>query len=203
MAISYLHLHTIILNTSLPSASTYWQTTSLETWPLRLGTEKLVAETAKEAPKIVTPYGAYINTQPQPEKIIASHEPEVKQVPQFLHPYGALQPTTHGNLLLLNSPYYAAYSLPLGYVAPSVAPSVATTPSTITSKAKPATTDEVKDVEAVESTEQEVDTIERLQKLQAKTQTTAGDLKSDLRLRAAVSRINSNYVIEEIIAVPG
>ncbi|XP_060655073.1 uncharacterized protein LOC132790533 isoform X3 [Drosophila nasuta] len=207
-------------------AGTYWQTTSFETWPLRSplqqfasfaapaapaqpAAEKLTAEQPKEAAKLVTPYGAYLAAQqPQPEKLTA---PEVNQVPQqpqqvpqaalgVLSPYGALQvTTTHGNLLLINSPYYAAYSLPLAYVAPSVAPAVATTASTTTSTVKPTTIAEVDD-----DVEDEVDTIETLQKLQAKTQTTAtNDLQSDERLRAAVSRINSNYVIEEIVAVPG
>ncbi|KAL7732280.1 hypothetical protein ACLKA6_018512 [Drosophila palustris] len=146
--------------------------------------------TTLEAAKLLTPYGAYFAAQPQPEKLTASNEP--KQVPQFLQPYGALQSTTHGNLLLLNSPYYAAYSLPLAYVAPSVAPAIATTPSTTTSTVKPTTAAEVEAVDSVEATEQAVDTIETLQKLQAKTQTSV-----------AVGRINSNYVIEEIVAVPG
>lgn len=121
----------------------------------------------------------------------------------MLQPYGALQSTTHANLLLLNSPYYAAYSLPFAYVAPSISPSIATTPSTTTSTAMPTTAANVETVDSPESVEQTVDTIETLQKLQAKTQTPAGDLKSDQKLRAAVGRINSNYVIEEIVAVPG
>ncbi|KAH8390645.1 hypothetical protein KR215_008987, partial [Drosophila sulfurigaster] len=153
------------------------------------------------AAKFVTPYGAHLAAQqPQPEKLTAPEVKQVPQQPQVLSPYGALQATTtHGNLLLINSPYYAAYSLPLAYVAPSVAPAVATTASTTTSTVKPTTTAEVDD-----DVEDEVDTIETLQKLQAKTQTSAtNDLQSDERLRAAVSRINSNYVIEEIVAVPG
>ncbi|XP_034480836.1 uncharacterized protein LOC117786606 [Drosophila innubila] len=182
----------------IPKNLTSWQTTSFESWP---PAGKLLTKTPKEAANILTPYGAYFATQAQPEKLIASNEP--KQVPHLLHPYGALQSTTHGNLLLLNSPYYAAYSLPLAYVAPSIAPALAATPSTTTSTAKPTTTAEVETVDSVEATEQTVDNIETLQKLQAKTQTTAADLKSDGKLRTAVARINSNYVIEEIVAVPG
>ncbi|KAM8710642.1 hypothetical protein ACLKA7_017293 [Drosophila subpalustris] len=185
-------------------ANTYWQTTSFETWPpAAASAERLLAETPKEAAKLLTPYGAYFAAQPQPEKLTASNEP--KQVPQFLQPYGALQSNTQTNLLLLNSPYYAAYSLPLAYVAPSIAPAIATTPSTTTSTAKPTIAAEV------EATEKAVDTIETLQKLQAKTQTSV--MRSDEKLReiknlkkttkSKIGRINSNYVIEEIVAVPG
>lgn len=163
--------------------------------------EKLTAAIPAQLP-VQTPYGAYL--QAQPEKLT-----EFKQIPQIAHipqhvpqaltAYGALQSTqTHGNLVLLNSPYYAAYSLPLAYVAPSVVPVTATAASVTTTTAKPATVEEVEPVDA----EDESDTIETLQKLQAKTQTT-GDLKSDKQLRAAVSRINTDYVIEEIVAVPG
>ncbi|XP_064544722.1 uncharacterized protein LOC135432823 [Drosophila montana] len=149
---------------------------------------------------VLTPYGAYQATQPQPEKLTAAKEAETGKQAQFetLTPYGALQAITHGNLLLISTPYYAAYSLPLAYVAPSVDISTATPSTTTTSTAKTATAD---DVEVVKEEEEE-DTIETLQKLRANTQTD-GDLKSDTRLRAAVSRINSDYVIEEIVAVPG
>ncbi|EDW69597.2 uncharacterized protein Dvir_GJ13339 [Drosophila virilis] len=109
-----------------------------------------------------------------------------------LTPYGAYQ------ALLISSPYYAAYSLPLAYVAPSVDASAATPSTTTTSTAKPATAD---DIEVAKEPEEE-DTIETLQKLRSNTQTD-DDLKSDARLRAAVSRINTDYVIEEIVAVPG
>lgn len=170
--------------------------------------EKLTAAKQTELP-VQTPYGAYFAAQPQPEKLTATNPTQIKQLsqiahithaPQALSAYGALQSTTHGNLVLLNSPYYAAYSLPLAYVAPSVVPVAATVPSVTTSStAKPTT---VEEVEPVDDVEDETDTIETLQKLQAKTQT-SDDLKSDKQLRAAVSRINTDYVIEEIVAVPG
>lgn len=245
-----LHTHTqFLLYSYSPSANTYtWQTTSLESWPLRsplqpVGNlapapspaapaagqrllakqaapvqtpygaflaaqsqpEKLKSANLAEA-QLPTPYGAYFAAQPQPEKLTAAKPTEIKQLsqiahaPQALSAYGALQSTTHGNLVLLNSPYYAAYSLPLAYVAPSVVPIATTAPSVTTSStAKPTT---VEEVEPVDDVEDETDTIETLQKLQAKTQT-SGDLKSDKQLRAAVSRINTDYVIEEIVAVPG
>ncbi|KAH8366059.1 hypothetical protein KR093_008823, partial [Drosophila rubida] len=160
------------------------------------------------AAKLATPYGAYFAAQAQPEKLTAAALKQVPQQPQVaLSPYGALQAATttaHGRLLLLNSPYYAAYSLPLAYVAPSIAPAEATTASTTTTTVKPTTTAEM-EVEAESDNEDEVDTIETLQKLQSKTKTLpkTNDLQSDERLRAAVSRINANYVIEEIVAVPG
>lgn len=176
--------------------------------------EKLTAANPSEV-QGQTPYGAYFPTLAQPQKLTAANPAQVplqtpygaylqaqpaqisQHVPQALSAYGALQSTqTHGNLLLLNSPYYAAYSLPLAYVAPSVVS--ATEASVTTTTAKPSTVEEVEPVDA----EDESDTIETLQKLQAKTQT-AGDLKSDKQLRAAVSRINTDYVIEEIVAVPG
>ncbi|EDV96564.1 GH15131 [Drosophila grimshawi] len=201
---------------SQPSASTYWQTASFEAWPPRSQLQPIVNYVAppsaqqQQAEKLVaaapannlTPYGAYFAAQSQPEKLTAPPAAErVKQTvqPKFgvLTPYGALQATTQGKLLLLNSPYYAAYSLPLAYVAPSVGIAATTPSTTTTSTAMPATAEKVED-----DAESEEDTIETLQKLQAKPQT-SGDLKSDQRLRAAVSRINSNYVIEEIVSVPG
>lgn len=275
-----LHTHTqFLLYSYSPSANTYtWQTTSLESWPLRSPLQPVVNLApapspaapaagqrllAKQAAPVQTPYGAflaaqsqpeklksanlaeaqlptpygayfaaqpqpekftaakpteiqaqtpysaYFAAQPQPEKLTAANPTEIKQLsqiahiahaPQALSAYGALQSTTHGNLVLLNSPYYAAYSLPLAYVAPSVVPIATTAPSVTTSStAKPTT---VEEVEPVDDVEDETDTIETLQKLQAKTQT-SGDLKSDKQLRAAVSRINTDYVIEEIVAVPG
>ncbi|XP_017864392.1 PREDICTED: uncharacterized protein LOC108614677 isoform X2 [Drosophila arizonae] len=201
-------------------ASTYWQTTSFETWPAHsrlqppvnydtpaatksVSAQKIVAASMDN---ILKPYGAIKGAaQPQPEKLTVDKAAETTSSTQFaaLTPYGALKSTIHGNLLLLNSPYYAAYSLPFAYVAPSVGIAAATTPSTTTSTAKSETTDDIpikKDEEEKETAE---DTIETLQKLRAKPQTSAGDLKSDTRLRAAVSRINSDYVIEEIISVPG
>lgn len=178
--------------------------------------EKLTAANPSEV-QVQTPYGAFFPTLAQPEKLTDASSAQVplptpygaylqaqpahisQHVPQALSAYGALQSTqTHGNLVLLNSPYYAAYSLPLAYVAPSVVPVTATAASVTTTTAKPSTVEEVEPVDA----EDESDTIETLQKLQAKTQT-AGDLKSDKQLRAAVSRINTDYVIEEIVAVPG
>lgn len=51
----------------------------------------------------------------------------------------------------------------------------------------------------------EGDKPEKLQALppkEAKTQT-SGDLKSDVGLRSAVSKINPDYVIEEIVPIPG
>lgn len=165
-----------------------------------------IAQKLDAAPAIdnvLTPYGALqAAAQPQPEKLTAAKVAQTTNPTHFgaLTPYGALQSTTHGNLLLLNSPYYAAYSLPFAFVAPSVGIAAAT-PNTTTSIAKPATTDDIEVDKAEE--EAEDDAIETLQKLQAKSQTSAGDLKSDARLRAAVSRINSDYVIEEIVSVPG
>lgn len=204
--------HSTILIAILSSASTYWQTTSVETWPLRsrlqpfvnyvapAASQKLSAATAMD--NVLTPYGAYQATQSQTEKLTAAKEAQTTKQAQFetLTPYGALQATTHGNLLLISSPYYAAYSLPVAYVAPSVDTSTAPPSTTTTSTAKPATVDDIE--VAKEEEEEEDDTIETLQKLRANTQTD-GDLKSDARLRAAVSRINSDYVIEEIVSVPG
>jgi len=56
------------------------------------------------------------------------------------------------------------------------------------------------------SSEIEIEKPEKLQALpteKTRTRTQTGDLKSDLGLRSAVSKINPDYVIEEIVPVPG
>ncbi|SPP85199.1 Hypothetical predicted protein, partial [Drosophila guanche] len=104
-------------------------------------------------------------------------------------PFGAYQPA-----VIYNSPFYAAYSLPLAYVLQPTTPGTATTPAT----ADATTTSTIKP----ESIAEELEKPEKLQELPAETQTT-GDLKSDSGLRSAVSKINPNYVIEEILSIPG
>ncbi|XP_043861985.1 uncharacterized protein LOC120449115 isoform X2 [Drosophila santomea] len=124
-------------------------------------------------------------------KLIAAAAPA-----QHLAPYGAYQP------VLLSAPYYAAYNLPLAYVVqPTIAG--ATTTSTSTSPTTSTTTGRPESL--AEDSSSELEKPEKLQvlpELAEKTRTT-GDLKSDVGLRSAVSKINPEYVIEEIVPVPG
>ncbi|XP_016999923.2 uncharacterized protein [Drosophila takahashii] len=126
-------------------------------------------------------------------KLIAGSAPA-----QGLTAYGAYQP------VLINAPYYAAYQLPLAYV---VQPTTATTADQTTAAGATTTTTGRPESLADDSTRdrEEIEKPEKLQALPAeKTRTrTTGDLKSDLGLRSAVSKINPDYVIEEIVSVPG
>ncbi|XP_041674233.1 uncharacterized protein LOC108114677 isoform X4 [Drosophila eugracilis] len=122
-------------------------------------------------------------------KLIAGSAPV-----QQLTPYGAYQP------VLLNTPYYTAYQLPLAYVVqqPTTANAEqATTAGTTT------TTTTGRPESLAEDTSSEIEKPEKLQALPAEKTQTTGDLKSDVGLRSAVSKINPDYVIEEIIPVPG
>ncbi|XP_026847545.1 uncharacterized protein LOC113566389 [Drosophila persimilis] len=108
-----------------------------------------------------------------------------------LTPYGAFQPA-----FIYNAPYYAAYNLPLAYVLQPTTPA-----APVTADATTTTTTTIRP----ESSAEEIEKPEKLQALpqpQAETQSN-GDLKSDSGLRSAVSKINPNYVIEEILAIPG
>ncbi|XP_022212340.2 uncharacterized protein LOC111067535, partial [Drosophila obscura] len=107
--------------------------------------------------------------------------------------YGALQPA-----LIYNAPYYAAYSLPLAYV---LQPTTAAAPATADATTTSTTTTTIRPESSAEE-------LEKPEKLQAQPEPPAetqsnGDLKSDSGLRSAVSKINPNYVIEEILAIPG
>ncbi|XP_017060206.1 uncharacterized protein LOC108100694 isoform X4 [Drosophila ficusphila] len=126
------------------------------------------------------------------EKLVAPSAPQ-----QDLRPYGAFQP------LLLSAPYYAAYQLPLAYV---VQPTT-TTAEKADQATKVATTTTERTESSAEESSAEIEKPEKLQVLPAaKTRTTEdlkSDLKSDLGLRSAVSKINPEYIIEEIVPVPG
>ncbi|XP_026833276.1 uncharacterized protein LOC6544086 isoform X3 [Drosophila erecta] len=112
---------------------------------------------------------------------------------QNLAPYGAYQP------LLLTAPYYAAYNLPLAYV---VQPTIAGATTTSTTKTTTTTTTG-RPESLAEDSSSELEKPEKLQVLPAEKTRTTGDLKSDVGLRSAVSKINPEYVIEEIVPVPG
>nr|XP_016925946.1 uncharacterized protein LOC108006878 isoform X4 [Drosophila suzukii] len=114
---------------------------------------------------------------------------------QELTPYGAYQP------VLLRTPYYAAYQLPLAYVLqPKPTTDQPTTAEITTTTGRP------ENLADDSSSEIEIEKPEKLQALpteKTRTRTHTGDLKSDLGLRSAVSKINPDYVIEEIVSVPG
>ncbi|XP_017028597.1 uncharacterized protein [Drosophila kikkawai] len=106
-----------------------------------------------------------------------------------LTPYGAFQP------VLLNAPIYAA---PLAYVLqPTTIPAA---PSADATTANPTSNKE----SLADDSSSELEKPEKLQELPAAEKTrTSGDLKSDSGLRSAISKINPDYVIEEIVSVPG
>ncbi|XP_033159117.1 uncharacterized protein LOC117140365 isoform X4 [Drosophila mauritiana] len=121
-------------------------------------------------------------------KLIAGSAPA-----QDLTPYGAYQP------VLLSAPYYAAYNLPLAYV---VQPTIASAGQATIAGATTTTTTGRPESLADDSSS-ELEKPEKLQALPAEKTRTTGDLKSDVGLRSAVSKINPEYVIEEIVPVPG
>ncbi|XP_030385824.1 uncharacterized protein LOC115632719 [Scaptodrosophila lebanonensis] len=172
----------------------HWRLASYETWPLRQ-TPLLTYAAPAPAPAAAA--------APTPEKLQVAAQSqtqpeEAKEQPVL--PIGAFYQAP-AKLLLLNSPYFAAYSLPLAYVAPSnVQAELATTTTTV----KPAAGE--KEDEEIRKLEMEIETLQKLQAAESQSQDTnpaAGDLKNDVRLRAAIGKINPNYVIEEIVTVPG
>ncbi|XP_032574801.1 uncharacterized protein LOC6606034 isoform X4 [Drosophila sechellia] len=122
-------------------------------------------------------------------KLIAGSAPA-----QDLTPYGAYQP------VLLSAPYYAAYNLPLAYV---VQPTIASAGQATIAGATTTTTTTGRPESLADDSSSELDKPEKLQALPAEKTQTSGDLKSDVGLRSAVSKINPEYVIEEIVPVPG
>lgn len=66
------------------------------------------------------------------------------------------------------------------------------------------TTDPTTEKESLaEDSSSELEKPEKLQERPAEKTQASGDLKSDSGLRSAVSKINPDYVIEEIVSVPG
>ncbi|KMZ00149.1 uncharacterized protein LOC6738404 isoform X5 [Drosophila simulans] len=122
-------------------------------------------------------------------KLIAGSAPA-----QDLTPYGAYQP------VLLSAPYYAAYNLPLAYV---VQPTIASADQATKAGATTTTTTTGRPESLADDSSSELEKPEKLQALPAEKTRTTGDLKSDVGLRSAVSKINPEYVIEEIVPVPG
>ncbi|XP_044315193.1 uncharacterized protein LOC108048835 isoform X3 [Drosophila rhopaloa] len=113
---------------------------------------------------------------------------------QDLTPYGAYQP------VLLNAPYYAAYHLPpLAYVLQPTTSAAQTTSASATTTTTTTSAPE----SLADDSSSEIEKPEKLQALPAEKTRTTGDLKSDLGLRSAVSKINPDYVIEEIVPIPG
>ncbi|XP_050742234.1 uncharacterized protein LOC108035607 isoform X4 [Drosophila biarmipes] len=174
LALSTLLLASLALGQAQHSVDAYWRTTNVEAWPPGAP----IAPVAPVAP--IEKSG----------KLIAAPAPA-----QQLTPYGAYQP------VLLRAPYYAAYQLPLAYVLqPKPTTEQATTAEVTTTTGRP------ENLADDSSSEIEIEKPEKLQALpteKTRTRTQAGDLKSDLGLRSAVSKINPDYVIEEIVSVPG